>query len=115
VRWFTTMRVMPMPNLSRKTKKVPAKAQPTTLRSWQQISEFLSQPTSVAERWAKEGMPVKRQGRFVTATPDESNKWLGGEAGDEPLHLATPGVDLSAELKRGLVFVRKERAGRNRK
>ena len=109
------MLVQIMPRPSRKTKKVPAKAQPSTLKGWQEISEFLGQPTSVAERWAKDGMPVQRQGRFVTTTPDELNKWLGHEAGGEPLHLATPGVDLSAELKRGLVFVRKERAGRNKK
>jgi hypothetical protein len=84
----------------------------TSLKGWQQIASFLSQPISVAQRWAKfSGMPVTRQGRFVTATPEELNKWLGREAGDEPLHVATPDADLAAELKRGLAYVR---GGRHR-
>ena len=79
---------------------------PTFLKGWQQIASFLSQPVSVAQRWAKDGMPTSRQGRFVTATPDDLNKWLGHEAGGEPLHVATPESDLAAELKRGLAYVR---------
>jgi hypothetical protein len=50
-------------------------------------------------------MPVRREGRFVVTSPEELNKWLGKEVGGEPLHVATPDVDLSAELKRGLAFV----------
>lgn len=50
-------------------------------------------------------MPLGRQGRSVVATPEELNKWLGRESG-EPLHVATPEVDLAAELKRGLAYVR---------
>ena len=30
----------------------------TSLKGWQQIARFLGQPISVAERWAKSGMPV---------------------------------------------------------
>ena len=45
----------------------------------------------------------------MTATPEELNKWLGHEAGDEPLHVATPDADLAGELKRGLAFVRQHR------
>jgi hypothetical protein len=33
------------------------------LKGWQQISAFLGQPVSVAQRWATEGMPVRKQGR----------------------------------------------------
>jgi hypothetical protein len=29
-------------------------------------------------------------GRFVTATPEGLNEWLGREAAGEPLHVATP-------------------------
>lgn len=32
-------------------------------------NEFLGQPVSVAERWAKTGMPVVHQGRSVTPIP----------------------------------------------
>jgi hypothetical protein len=53
-------------------------------------------------------MPVKREGRFVTTFPAELNRWLGRESG-EPVHVATPESDLSAELKRGLAHVRHER------
>ena len=71
---------------------------------------FLSQPVSVAQRWAKDGMPLERRGRFVTATPEELDKWLGREVGGEPVQVATPDLDLSKELKRGLAFVRKQRS-----
>jgi hypothetical protein len=96
-----------------KVPKSHAKPRPTSplgaLKGWQQISAFLSQPVSVAQRWAKDGMPLKRQGRFVTATPEELNKWLGREIGGEPVQVATADLDLSKELKRGLSFVRQQR------
>jgi hypothetical protein len=75
------------------------------LKGWRQIAEFLGQPVSVAERWAKSGMPITRQGRSVVALSEELNKWLGRESG-EPVHVATPESDLAAELKRGLAYVR---------
>jgi hypothetical protein len=83
---------------------------PTSLRGWQQIAEFLGQRISVAERWAKTGMPVTREGRFVTASFTALNEWLGRESGGEPVHVVTPQTDLSAELKRGLRYVRRERS-----
>jgi hypothetical protein len=54
-------------------------------------------------------MPLKRQGRYVTATPEELNKWLGREVGGEPVQVATTNIDLSTELKRGLAFVREQK------
>jgi hypothetical protein len=99
--------------LAKKVAKAQRKARPTppvtALKGWQQISAFLSQPVSVAQRWAKDGMPLKRQGRFVTATPEELNKWLGREVGCEPVQVATADLDLSRELKRGLAFVRQQK------
>ena len=53
-------------------------------------------------------MPVQRQGRFVTTTPEELNTWLGKESG-KPVHLATENTDLAAKLKRGLSFVYREK------
>ena len=53
-------------------------------------------------------MPVRRQGRYVETTPDELNAWLGKESG-KPVHVATENTDLTAELKRGLSFVRREK------
>lgn len=92
--------------VAKSPSKSPKASIPTTLKGWQQISTFLSQPVSVAQRWAKDGMPLQRQGRYVTATPEELNRWLGREVGGEPVQVATPDLDLSKELKRGLAFVR---------
>ena len=94
----------------RKPKSKPDPVSPTSLKGWQQIAEFLGQPTSVVQRWAKTGMPVVHQGGSVTADPQKLNEWLGREAG-EPVHVATDSTDLSAELKQGLSFVRKEQRG----
>ena len=84
------------------------------LSGWQQIAAYLGHPTAVVQRWAAEGMPVRRQGRFVTTTPEELNSWLGGESG-KPVHVATENTDLAAELKRGLSFVRSEKAAKGKK
>jgi hypothetical protein len=100
--------------MPKKSNRVAAKQQEPaseTLKSWQQIASFLGQPVSVVQRWAKSGMPVARQGRFVTALGTALNEWLGRESG-EPLHVATEKDDLSAELKRGLSFVRKQQKSR---
>lgn len=82
------------------------KKQSALLLGWKQIADFLSQPISVAERWAKSGMPVTRDGRRVQASPEELNRWLGRESAGEPVHIATETTDLTSELKRGLSFVR---------
>jgi hypothetical protein len=60
------------------------------------------------QRWASEGMPLRRQGRYVETTSDELNAWLGKESG-KPVHVATEDTDLTAELKRGLSFLRHEK------
>jgi hypothetical protein len=56
----------------------------------------------MAKRWAKSGMPVSKQGRYVYALPDELNRWLGQESRGEPVQIATKGGELGAELTRGL-------------
>jgi hypothetical protein len=79
------------------------------LVGWQEVARFLGQPISVAERWANSGMPVIHEGRRVQASPDELNRWLGREAA-EAVQIATENTDLSAELKRGLWYTRKQKA-----
>jgi hypothetical protein len=95
-----------MPKNAKKSAapKLPSKI----LKGWQQIADFLGEPASVVQRWASEGMPVRRQGRYVETTPDELNAWLGKESG-KPVHVATEETDLTAELKRGLSFLRHEK------
>ncbi len=78
-----------------------------SLNGWQEIAEFLGQPTSVAQRWAKSGMPVTHVGRRVLASPDELNRWLVGESAGEPVQIAPETAGLTSELRRGLSFVRK--------
>lgn len=78
------------------------------LKGWKEIAAFLGEPVGVVERWANEGMPVRKEGRFVSTTPAELNAWLGKESG-KPVHVATENTDLAAELKRGLAFVRREK------
>lgn len=65
----------------------------------------------MAERWAKSGMPVKRNGRNVSASRAELNAWLGREVAGEPVHIAAETTDLSADLKRGLSYARKRTRG----
>ena len=89
-------------------KRKTPKPEPDTVKGWQQIAVFLGQPVSVAQRWATEGMPLKRQGRYVESSRKELNGWLGRESAGEPVQIATDGTDLGAELKRGLAFVRKQ-------
>lgn len=74
------------------------------LKGWRQIASFLGEPVSVVRRWANEGMPVRRQGRFVTTTEDEINSWLRRESG-KPVEVVTDNADLTGELKRGLAFI----------
>ena len=84
--------------------------QPTSLKGWQQVAGFLGQPVSVAQRWAMTGMPVAREGRFVTAPPKALADWLGRDSSAGPVHVVTPQTDLLAELKRGVTYVRRERS-----
>ena len=55
--------------------------QPALLKGWKQIAKHLGQPVATAQRWAKTGMPARREGRFMVASPEELSRWLGREAG----------------------------------
>ncbi len=81
------------------------------LRGWKQIADFLGQPVATAQHWAKEGMPVTREGRYITASTAELSEWLGREQHrQQPVHIAARGErDLSAELRRGLTDVRRRK------
>jgi len=65
------------------------KTEPERLKGWRQIAGFLGQPISVAQRWAKSGMPVTHERRRVQASPEELNRWLGRESAGEPVQIAT--------------------------
>jgi hypothetical protein len=95
--------------MARKSKTTESKVSttPDELKGWQQISAFLGEPTSVVQRWASEGMPVRGRGRFVSTTPQELNDWMGKESG-KPVHVTTGNADLTSELKRAVSFARRE-------
>ncbi len=78
------------------------------LKGWRQIAVFLGEPASVVQRWAAEGMPVRRDGRFVTTTKKELNDWMGKQSG-KPVHVVTGSADLTSELKRAVSFARREK------
>ena len=96
-----------MRKLQKRGEKSKSQQQPESLKGWKQISEFLGEPVSVVKRWAADAMPVHREGQFVSTSSDELNAWLGQESG-KPVHVATENTDLTAELKRGLSFIRRE-------
>jgi hypothetical protein len=102
-----------MPTAKKKSKSTPKKSESTKnvdhaqmLKGWREIAEYLGQPVSVAERWAQEGMPIEHKGRSVIASQEDLRQWLGRESAGEPLQIASDETDLSAELKRGLAYVR---------
>jgi hypothetical protein len=74
------------------------------LTGWPKIAKYLGQPVSVAHRWAKDGLPVERKGRAMTAKPEGLSKWLGNEVGAQaPVHIAqSSDEDLLTNLRRGL-------------
>jgi hypothetical protein len=91
-----------------KAKKTATEA--GKLKGWAAIAAFLAIPISTAQRWAKDGMPVHREGRFTVADAKELSAWLGREshmAG--PAHVATGATDLAIALKESISAARRER------
>jgi len=103
---------MPKKNTKAKAKSAARNAVPDeVLTGWPAIARYLGQPVAVAQRWAKDGMPVQRKGRSMTAIPGELSKWLGRESGTrEPVHIAQAGEeDLLGALRSGLKEARSSR------
>ena len=92
-------------------KRPSLKTESQVLTGWQQIAAFLGHPAAVVQRWASEGMPVHREGRYVATTTDDLTAWLAKPSG-KPVAVATENTDLASELKRGLAFVKKEKAAK---
>jgi hypothetical protein len=67
------------------------KAAPVTvLKGWAAIAKFMGTTPASAQTWAKQGMPVKREGRFTTADPAEVQAWLGQQSHmPKPAHILT--------------------------
>ena len=75
-------------------------SQTSELRGWPAIARFLGMPNSTAHRWANDGMPVRREGRNVVASPEELNQWLQRTSGETVgVHIVTLGSDLLKDLR----------------
>jgi hypothetical protein len=97
--------------VNKKLKKTSPEA--AKLKGWAAIAAFLAIPVSTAQRWAKEGMPVHREGRFTVANAEELSSWLGREshmAG--PAHVATGATDLAGALKESISAAKREKKKR---
>jgi hypothetical protein len=90
--------------MKEKAKAKRPKAEDQVLTGWPAIAKYLGQPVAVAQRWAKDGMPVQKNGRYMTAVPAELGEWLGHQSGiKEPVHIVQAGEDdLLKSLRSGL-------------
>lgn len=92
-------------------KKAEKKSTGTELKGWTAIAGFLRIPAGTAQRWARDGMPVRREGRFTVADPGELTAWLGKEAHmPGSAQIMTNAADVADALKQSIAAL-----GRNRK
>lgn len=97
-------------------KKGPPAAE-GELRGWRAIAHYLGMPVATAHRWANEGMPVRREGRFTVADREAVSAWLGRESHmPKPAHVMTQDADMTTALKESIAAARKvPRGGKDRK
>jgi hypothetical protein len=89
-------------------KKPQEKPTGTDLKGWSAIAAFLRITAGTAQRWAKDGMPVRREGRFTVADPKELTAWLGREAHmPGPAKILTDQTDVVEALKESLAASRR--------
>ena len=90
------------------SKKLPAADGP--LKGWTAIARYLGIPVATAHRWASEGMPVRREGRFTVADREAVSAWLGRESHmPKPAHVMTGDADVAAALKESIAAARKRK------
>lgn len=80
------------------------------LKGWKEIAAYLGIPAATAHRWAEEGMPVRREGRFTVADRDAISAWLGRESHmSKPAHVMTGEANIAAALKESIAAARKKK------
>jgi len=101
----------------KQSKKQSQPAEEGELKGWTAIAHYLGIPVATAHRWASEGMPVRREGRFTVADREEVSAWLGRESHmPKPAHVMTADADMATALKESIAAARKaERGGKDRK
>lgn len=95
-----------------KPKRPKKKAAPADgpLKGWTAIARYLGIPVATAHRWAGEGMPVRREGRFSLADREAVNAWMGRESHmPKPAYVMTEDADMAAALKESIEAARKRK------
>jgi hypothetical protein len=91
-----------------KKKVAPA----TPLKGWAAIAKFMGTTPASAQTWAKEGLPVRRDGRFTVADPAEMKAWLGKQSNmPGPAHILTNETDIASALKESIALARESKKG----
>jgi hypothetical protein len=100
----------PSKKKSSKRKQSTAAAADGPLKGWTAIARYLGIPVATAHRWASEGMPVRREGRFTVADREAVSAWLGRESHmPKPAHVMTADADMAAALKESIEAARKRK------
>ena len=90
--------------------KKPSAAAGGPLKGWTAISHYLGIPVATAHRWASEGMPVRREGRYTVADRDAVSAWLGRESHmPKTAHVMTADADMATALKESIAAARKRK------
>jgi hypothetical protein len=80
------------------------------LKGWTAIAKFMGTTPASAQTWAKQGMPVKREGRYAVADPKEVQAWLGQQSHmPGPAHILTNETDIASALKESLSIARRKK------
>lgn len=91
----------------RKTELAPA------LKGWKAIAKFMGTTPGSAQTWAKQGMPVRREGRFMVADRAEVEAWIGRHSHmPKAAHIVTDDADISFALKDSLSAIK---TGKNKR
>jgi hypothetical protein len=89
---------------------VKKKTAPTTLKGWTAIAKFMGTTPAYAQTWAKQGMPVKRDGRFTVADPTEVQAWLGQQSHmPKSGYILTNDTDIAAALKDSISIMKRKK------
>jgi hypothetical protein len=86
---------------------------PGILKGWKAIGTYLRIPPATAQRWARDGMPVRKEGRSYVANANELREWLGRESHmPGPAQILTGEVDVADALKESIAAMRRDREKR---
>ncbi len=96
-----------------KKKSTARPSNPAPLKGWKAIGDYLGIGAATAQRWAKSGMPVTREGRYTVAEREAISRWIGKEAHmAAPAYVLTDDTDMGEALKQSITAVRGDKRRR---